>query len=380
MRFHSIRHPFLLHLLCNFIYPFAAIRCAVMCLQCNLTIHTKYCRAESDPKFNPKINLICNDKIVIVTSGLIHMMQIGLDLNRPIKPYTNSIDIKYIRPSNKADKTASVNEGVATVTTTTDNVIVAEASKLSTPLQIICPDSAGVALDVAGDRDSNANIKKLPPPKTENIVERIIADFAECETDYPSNEKIFQRPNTTNFNELVITCGTANIPSCSQNSSKVRLLNHRSNRIISKSINSMKNGITKIDLQLNNGQMNSNKNLDKAAKAYEFSEDNEKCEKISIFRKRRLADKKYEFSEDNSENIIPYNKLRSAIRNFPSYTKIPKSSPGHSSCFNSSSPTSFDIHTHRASPSYGFRSPCGSPVGNRFMMMSPPGKSARLYF
>lgn len=356
-----------------------------MCLQCNLTIHTKYCRSETDPKFNPKINLICNDKIVIVTSGLIHMMQICLDLNRPIKPYTNSIDIKYIRPSNKTDKISNANENAESVTAPVDNLIVADACKLSVPLQIICPDSAGMPLDGPSsdknanrDRDSNANVKKQQPPKTENIVERIIADFAECETEYPSTEKLFQRPNTSNFNELVITCGANNIPTGAQNSNKVRLLNHRSNRIISKSINSMKNGITKIDLQLNNGQMNSNKNLDKAAKAYEFSEDNEKCEKISIFRKRRLADKKYEFSEDNSENIIPYNKLRSAIRNFPSYTKIPKSSPGHSSCFNSSSPTSFDIHsphhTHRASPSYGFRSPCGSPVSNRFMMMSPPGK------
>lgn len=133
------------------------------------------------------------------------------------------------------------------------------------------------------------------------------------------------------------------------------------------------------------GSSSSNKNLDKAAKAYEFSEDNEKCEKISTFRKRRLADKKYEFCEDNTENIIPYNRMRSVIRTPTLHQKISRHSPAAQSnvmSYSSSPPSTIDIspsfHTHRASPSYGFRSPvgsiCGSPVGNRFHMMSPPGK------
>lgn len=365
-----------------------------MCLQCNLTIHTKYCRTETDPKFNPSVNLICNDKIVIVTNGLIHMLEVGLDLNRPIKTLTNSIDIKYIRPTIRTDKSIASNSGESTdpVAMPAENVITDETMMLSTPLEIICPENgnqlperSSSLCNVSMNREMNGATTPANhhthATKSENIVARIIADFAECETEFPSNDKIFPRPNTSsNFNELVITCGSSNAPSDSNSSNKVRLLNHRSNRIISKSINSIKNGITKVDLHMST-QMNASKNLDKAAKAYEFSEDNEKCEKISIFRKRRLADKKYEFSEDNSENIIPYptyNKLRSAIRNFPPHTKIPKSSPGHSSCISSASPTNFEMHsphhTHRASPSCGFRSPCGSPVGNRFMMMSPPGK------
>ncbi|XP_046960748.1 uncharacterized protein LOC124530572 [Vanessa cardui] len=49
-----------------------------------------------------------------------------------------------------------------------------------------------------------------------------------------------------------------------------------------------------------------------AEKTYEFVEEAEtKCEKLSMFRKRRLADKKYEFSEDNNENIVPFRVLRS---------------------------------------------------------------------
>lgn len=68
-----------------------------------------------------------------------------------------------------------------------------------------------------------------------------------------------------------------------------------------------------------------------ADKAYEFVEETEtKCEKLSIFRKRRLADKKYEFSEDNNENIVPFRVLRSNRKYFTGCTskvKRPKSPP-----------------------------------------------------
>lgn len=70
-----------------------------------------------------------------------------------------------------------------------------------------------------------------------------------------------------------------------------------------------------------------------AEKAYEFVEETEtKCEKLSMFRKRRLADKKYEFSEDNNENIVPYRVLRSNRKYFigstsKSQPRRPKSPP-----------------------------------------------------
>lgn len=98
--------------------------------------------------------------------------------------------------------------------------------------------------------------------------------------------------------------------------------------------------------------------LEVAAKTYEFSEENEKCEKISLFRKRRLADKKYEFSEENTENIIPYSRMRNKIskRNVAQFH--PRTSP----------------HTST------FRSPCGSPIPNRSSFMSPPGFRSPSYY
>lgn len=391
-----------------FCFYFAANRCGFLCIKCNLTIHTKYCRADSDPAFNPYVSLQCIDKILIVANGLIHIVHADLDLNRSVKPFATSIDIKYIQDREKhqdgGDTSGSMEE--------------LNKPSLSTHDAFKCPiDSVEKAnreklqktLCSANDNESNAAaaaaaaVQRIVEPK--NIVDKIIADFAECETDPVPNEKYMPSISSgSHFNELVITCSgssggnnntTSTIPKPSNSyasSNRVRLLNHRSNRIISKNIGSMKNGITKIELNpmlsITGGgggvtsAMATNKNLDQAAKAYEFSEDNEKCEKISTFRKRRLADKKYEFCEDNTENIIPYTKMRSVIRNPVLYQKFSKQSPVHSNYFSSSSPPStFDMsmsmsashHTHRASPSYGFRSPCGSPVGNRFMMMSPPG-------
>lgn len=57
-----------------------------------------------------------------------------------------------------------------------------------------------------------------------------------------------------------------------------------------------------------------------AEKAYEFTDDaQETCEKLSSFRKRRLADKKYEFREEaeDTENIIPFKHIRDQFEQRP---------------------------------------------------------------
>lgn len=335
-----------------------------LCVKCNFTIHTKYCRSDTDPIFNPSVNLQCLDKILIVANGLIHMVHVDLNMNKQTKPLSNIIDIKYVRARIKP-KTDSDESNV---------------SECAVPLKSPKQHDIKMGKEKAGSLCSTTILPSQIQQEPKNIVEKIIADFAECETDLTFIEKQYQSRSfvQNSFNELIITCRN-NIEKPSK--SKVRLLNHRSNRIITKNFNGDTNNITKVDLNASiqgNNSNGSNKTLDKAAKAYEFSEDNEKCEKISTFRKRRLADKKYEFSEDNTENIIPYNRMRTVIRNSTALHQKIRRSPAHTNATNysSSPPSAFEIsnsyHTHRASPSYGFRSPCGSPVGNRFMM-SPPG-------
>ncbi|XP_032684864.1 uncharacterized protein LOC116850557 [Odontomachus brunneus] len=54
-----------------------------------------------------------------------------------------------------------------------------------------------------------------------------------------------------------------------------------------------------------------------AEKAYEFTDEaQEMCEKLSSFRKRRLADKKYEFCDEteDAENIVPFKHIRDQFR------------------------------------------------------------------
>lgn len=456
-----------------------ANRCGYLCIKCNFTIHTKYCRADSDPVFNPTVNLQCLDKILIVANGLIHMIHIDLNMNKAVKPFTTTLDMKYIRAHTKA-KSETTNlcgdsgaDGGDVVVPNVDTSRFPDASTSTSPAKCVIDQLA--SKPITKDRaslmtPSIANTTNIGNMEPKNIVEKIIADFAECESDVVMTERGASKPNQgaqhknlasfylpqpaqasqkpqrqqqqqtqmqqqksthtqtpphpqqpqssrkpstqNNFNELIITCrNNIDKPLNSPSSTKVRLLNHRSNRIISRSVSHLKNSITKVDFGTNQGQTTNtttaaattttattaanatipggssalNKNLDKAAKAYEFSEDNEKCEKISTFRKRRLADKKYEFCEDNTENIIPYNRMRSVIRTPTLHQKISRHSPAAQSAvlsYSSSPPSTFDIstsfHTHRASPSYpGFRSPCGSPVGNRFLMMSPPGKCDR---
>lgn len=76
----------------------------------------------------------------------------------------------------------------------------------------------------------------------------------------------------------------------------------------------------------------SHKLILEAEKAYEFTDDaQETCEKLSSFRKRRLADKKYEFCDENedAENIVPFKHIRdqSKHRECSIYQISPAASP-----------------------------------------------------
>lgn len=377
------------------------------------------------------------------------MLNIQLELNKPLKICSNSLDISYI---NKCDRNADIEQiSIDQISNklTMQSMFNNNTGQGNTTNSITDFNKCRQLFEIPPYRDSTTlaaaqysvasgivkNINNGCDAVKENIVARIIADFAECETDYPSQEKIprLEKPKyvpNKYFEELVITCsGSTSIENINTNGyqteinnkneagsssgaegilektlseptpNKVRLLNHRSNRIISKTVSSMKLGsITTVDLQGNTADSlaHNTKTMDKAAKAYEFSEDTEKYEKISIFRKRRLADKKYEFSEDNAENIIPFTKLRLRNKTLALRTKANKSaaslspSPHSNTVYNSTSIASatattgngdhiVQTHTHRASPSHGFRSPCGSPVGNRFIMSPPGGRASSLY-
>ncbi|XP_055903449.1 uncharacterized protein LOC129939453 [Eupeodes corollae] len=358
-------------------------RCDALCIKCNLTIHTKYSTTESDPKFNPHINLICPNRVIIIANGFIHMLHVDLEA----------------APNNNHNNHPQSIAAVAAVVRCTPPQEVHHHHHQQQPV-------------VEKKQPSTAFPRQTPVAKeetigcdnTNNIVARIIADFSDIENEAQtsgsgSGEKAAHRlgdpAKTKNFDELIFTCGlssgagssnssksqTTSSPAVGGSQTKVSLVNHqgkRNHRIVTKSY---RNGITTVDLQ---GASTSSS--DKAS-AYEFSEDNEKCEKIGTFRKRRLADKKYEFSEDNSENIIPFTKIRMTTQQMlagsaAAANRLHRAATSHfySPCVSppstSVSQTNENISSAVAATTapvhhyHGFRSPCGSPVGNT-MIRSP---------
>lgn len=184
----------------------------------------------------------------------------------------------------------------------------------------------------AGQVQNNVVNSEVTPDderKQISIVEQILADFSEYDVECPSPAPFIAKSLVTD----------TLLKGCEKQTTKVSVIPQSSAGMSS---------------HAKPASPPSPELLEAAAKTYEFSEENEKCEKISIFRKRRLADKKYEFNEENTENIIPFNRTRSRTLRGP-------------------------IYQYRTSPHPSFRSPCGSPIANR-CIMSPPGFRSPSYY
>lgn len=283
-----------------------------LCMKCNLTIHTKYRFNESTQKFDPRIHLNAPDFIVMSENSLIHTINVKLDMQKTKSHGSSVLSSKYLkRSSSGCDATSNVE---------------------------------------AGQDQNNVVNNKSPPddvdvPKPISIVEQILADFSEydeCPSPAPPPVNVL----VTDMHKGCEKDKTLKVAASSP-TSKFSAIPRPTAEAMETSEGSAS--------QVKPTSPQSPELLEAAAKTYEFSEENEKCEKISIFRKRRLADKKYEFNEENTENIIPFNRTRSRTMRRPIY------------------------HQHRTSPHPSFRSPCGSPVGNR-CIMSPPGFRSPSYY
>lgn len=324
-----------------------------LCIECNLTIHTKYFKAESTEKFQPKIHLNAPQYLIMCENSIIHTINVELDMQKTTDNVgRNFISHKYLSKPN------------ATCEATT---ILTKTKKNNIDIEV-------------GHANNNFHHTEpaLKMVKTNSIVEQILADFsefdecaAECvaststaETSKSNNINNYKSNNNTDsssnnvekkINDQVTKIG------CDEHNKKIDTLN-RSND----NEEQQQKNVQKTD---NNGMSSSSRLLRKksyapsspeimeaAEKTYEFSEENEKCEKISIFRKRRLADKKYEFSEENTENIIPFNRTRN---------KISQRS---------------QISMRRSSPHPSFLSPCSSPMSSSRHIMSPQGFRSPNYY
>lgn len=273
-----------------------------LCMKCNLTVHTKYRFNESTQPFEPKIHLKAPDYIIMCENSLIHTINVKLDMQKTKSIGSGVLNHKYLKRSGSDEKNIEAGQ-------VHNNVV-----------------------------NNKSPLDDAEPKQPISIVEQILADFSEYDVECPSPV-----PQTKTLVTAVLLRG------CEKQ--KALNVDVESSMKMPKSAAVSKVGESS---QAKPPSPQSPELLEAAAKTYEFSEENEKCEKISIFRKRRLADKKYEFNEENTENIIPFNRTRSRTLRRP-------------------------IYQHRTSPHPSFRSPCDSPVANR-CIMSPPGFRSPSYY
>lgn len=355
-----------------------------LCVRCNLTIHTKYTRNESDPQLVARVNFNHPDHLVTISNGFIHALHIQLERPAPqpqqrLMPKTISSSLSYAyqqlmyspfvqHSSSTQDQTMDEIElsfgGGASEMTGKQKPTTITANHTYDNKNYIYSGGGGGGSELEGTAGtSGPTIDKTDAADATTLVANIIADFAECETkaNYTHNNN-----NNNNLSGKSSTPEKGRIFSSSAVSQQMRLRRDRDKHSTSSSSSS-------------NNNNNSNAGGGPKVDSYEFcDETEERCEKISLFRKKRLADKKYEFSEDNSENIIPFNRIRtrstSHLSNLSGNASLAAISAG--------SPSFFELtphHAHRGSPNYGFRSPCGSPIGNR-CLRSPVGGGGGGYY
>ncbi|CAK1552799.1 unnamed protein product [Leptosia nina] len=238
------------------------LRWGQRCLEHNFAIHTKFFCTSDSNMYEPVVQLAYSNQIVIYTD-FIHILEID-----------------FVKPDQD-------NEPTEEVPMDKDDVPAAEV-----PISTEC------------------SAPFLSPKYQNNVVQNIIADFTDLEFEP------HQIPRTVHLPDMMGQELCIQASSISHNlmdewegpSLSIRTL-------ISPPLRSPRRMPAESMSRFNE----SHRVI--AEKAYEFVEEADtKCEKLSIFRKRRLADKKYEFSEDNNENIVPFRVLRSNRKYFTGST------------------------------------------------------------
>ncbi|CAK1604568.1 unnamed protein product [Parnassius mnemosyne] len=250
------------------------------CLEHNFAIHTKFFCTSDSSMYEPVVQLAYSNQIIIYTD-FIHILEIDF-----VKSDQERCD------ANEENKFSLDREEVNSIDTNPST----PASDVSAPFQ--------------------------SPKYQNNVVQNILADFSDLEAEPYQASRPVHMPDMMG-QELCIQASSIShnlVEEWEGPSPSIRTL-------ISPPLRSPRRRPAESMSRFNETHRTI------AEKAYEFVEETEtKCEKLSMFRKRRLADKKYEFSEDNNENIVPFRVLRSNRKYFIGSTsknqaRRPKSPP-----------------------------------------------------
>lgn len=224
----------------NQLYIFSDSFYNAHCLSCHLTVHTKYSSTETDPRFDPTVNLLCPERILIISNGFMHMLRI--DVDTPVVPNSNSLPQQNFN-------LPCTQQTLFLPRTPLPN----EEDRCSVPF-------------TGSEADSE-----------HSVVARIIADFSDIETDHTqrsnnaisnNNNETQQRTNTeqnssVSYEKLIFSSNCVNtlstssmtlletsLPVVMQNavgSNDSNQSRKRNQRIVTKSY---RNGITTIDMQV----------------------------------------------------------------------------------------------------------------------------------
>ncbi|XP_068630487.1 uncharacterized protein [Battus philenor] len=234
------------------------------CLEHNFAIHTKFFCTSDTSMYEPVVQLAYSNQIIIYTD-FIHILEID-----------------FVNPDNERTEPAD------------DNKFSLDREEINS----IYTNPSTPASDMSAAFQS--------PKYQNNVVQNILADFSDLEAEP------YQMSRPVHLSDMMGQELCIQASSISHNlveewegpSPSIRTL-------ISPPLRSPRRRPAESMSRFNETHRTI------AEKAYEFVEETEtKCEKLSIFRKRRLADKKYEFSEDNNENIVPFRVLRSNRKYF----------------------------------------------------------------
>lgn len=229
------------------------------CSKHGFILHYMFSMSQPAPEFNPDISLAFPDHLVINTGHYIHI----LNVSSLIPPCTSYPLSSFCKEDEKI-------------------------SHLAPPPP---PPPNADCLSEASESASESF-------SAHSVVDSILDDFSEYDLEGSDCNKP--------FHELNISCEPLNVTGRSYHNMVIQ-------NVVESRIKRTQDGLFSVPHSSGlQKPPEKTKIIDKkiAEKAYEFTEENEKCEKLSSFRKKRLADKKYEFSEDNSENIVPFNSLR----------------------------------------------------------------------
>jgi len=140
-------------------------------------VHTKYSSTETDPAFEPKINLLCPERILIISNGFMHMLRIDVDTQAVTSGSNYLSQQSLILPTLQAQPQSQT-----------------QSFLLPRSLMASEEDRSSGVFTPSGSEAESGN--------EQSVVARIIADFSDIETEQTHRSSQPSSTHSINNNEM----------------------------------------------------------------------------------------------------------------------------------------------------------------------------------